>query len=97
MSNLNEFFETQQKEEMKVHNKSKLQNLEEKEKNILISKSHDLRSYLIENVIPILSQGILEVCQKLPEDPVDELARFLMEKSGQVAFKDPSKYNNNKI
>lgn len=82
---------------MLKNNKEKLRNLEQKEKNILISKSQDLRYYLIENVIPILSQGILEVCKKLPEDPVDDLAKFLMEKSGQVAFKDPSKYQHQQI
>jgi len=51
-----------------------------------------LRNYLLDNVVPILSQGILEVCQKLPDDPVDYLAEFLFEKSMQVPFKDPSKH-----
>jgi len=52
-----------------------------------------LKLYLMENVVPILSQGILEICQNTPDDPVDYLAEFLFEKSMQVPFKDPSKYN----
>ena len=58
----------------------------------LEDESRNLRQYLIENVIPILSRGLLEVCKKLPKDPVDELAMFLMENSGQVAFPNPSTY-----
>lgn len=70
-----------------------MQVLKEREKQLLENKSQVIRLYLQENVIPILSQGILEVCQKLPEDPVDFLAEFLFEKSIQVPFKDPTKYN----
>lgn len=91
---INEFYEFLQKEEMRKENNLKKDNLVIKEANVLKSKSKDLQNYLFENVIPILSQGILEICRKCPEDPVDELARFLMEKSVNVAFKDPSKYKN---
>jgi len=69
-------------------------NLEKREAELLDERSKNLKLYLMENVIPILSQGILEVCQKCPEDPVDYLAEFLFERSMQVPFKDPSKYNN---
>lgn len=71
----------------------KMEQLEKKETELLDNRSKNLKLYLMENVIPILSQGILEVCQKCPEDPVDYLAEFLFEKSMQVPFKDPSKYN----
>jgi adenylate kinase len=67
--------------------------LKERERQLLENKSQVIRLYLQENVIPILSQGILEVCQKLPEDPVDYLADFLFSKSINVPFKDPTKYN----
>ena len=66
--------------------------LKERERILLEKKSQVLRNYLLDNVVPILSQGILEVCQKLPDDPVDYLAEFLFEKSMQVPFKDPSKH-----
>jgi adenylate kinase len=55
--------------------------LKDRERKIIEDQSQDLRSYLLDNVIPLLSQGILEVCQKLPDDPVDYLAEFLFERS----------------
>jgi len=70
-----------------------MEELEKKETELLDNRSKNLKLYLMENVIPILSQGILEVCQKCPDDPVDYLSEFLFEKSMQVPFKDPSKYN----
>lgn len=91
---INEFYERQQKKEIEQANDIKKKNLVLKEAEVLKSKSKDLQNYLYENVIPILSQGILEICKRCPEDPVDELAMFLMEKSVNVAFKDPSKYKN---
>jgi adenylate kinase len=70
-----------------------LNELKERERQLLEKKSQVLRLYLLENVVPILSQGILKICQELPEDPVDALADFLFENSSNVPFKDPSKYN----
>ena len=51
--------------------------LKDREKKMLETKSQVLRAYLLHKVIPILSQGILDVCQNLPEDPVEHLADFL--------------------
>ncbi len=59
----------------------KLDELKERERQILETKSQILRQYLAENVIPYLAQGILEICQTLPEDPVQVLSDFLLEKS----------------
>lgn len=67
--------------------------MKDRESKILDEKSQILRQYISENVVPLLTQGILEVCQKLPDDPVDYLAEFLFEKSMQVPIKDPHKYN----
>jgi adenylate kinase len=89
---INEFYEKLQKKEVFQHNKEKIEKLKAEERKELDKRSQDLRHYLSENVIPILSQGIMEICKKCPDDPVDELAKFLMEKSCQVAFNDPSKY-----
>ena len=36
---------------------------------------------LMDNVIPTLTQGLLEVCKVAPEDPVDYLAEFLFKHS----------------
>lgn len=37
-----------------------------------------LREYLLANVIPLVSKGLLEVCAIRPEDPVDYLAEWLL-------------------
>jgi adenylate kinase len=75
-------------------NEEKLKELKERERKLLEKKSEVLRRYLHENVIPILSKGIMEVCKELPNDPVDFLADFLFENSMKVKF-PPTKYKDN--
>jgi adenylate kinase len=57
--------------------KTKFEELKEREKKMLETKSQVLRAFLLQKVIPIMSQGILDVCQNLPEDPVEHLADYL--------------------
>ena len=90
----NEFFEKQKTEEKKRQNLDKLNELKERERKLLEKKSEVLRRYLHENVMPILSKGIVEVCRELPNDPVDFLADFLFENSMKVKF-PPTKYKEN--
>ena len=66
-------------EEQKIE--IQLKNLQEREKKLLERKSEVLRRYLNENVMPILAKGILNVCENMPDDPVDALANFLLENS----------------
>ena len=101
MSNLNlykifrdEFYENQKQADKKDFNAEKLKELKDKERQLLEKKSEVLRRYLHENVIPILSKGIMEVCKELPNDPVDFLADFLFENSMKVKF-PPTKYKDN--
>lgn len=44
---------------------------------LLEARSKPLRNYLMENVIPKLCEGMLEVVKVKPEDPVDYLAEWL--------------------
>jgi adenylate kinase len=37
----------------------------------------------MENIIPVLAEGMLEVCRVLPDDPVDFLSEFVFEHSFQ--------------
>ena len=69
--------------------------LKERERQILENKSQVLRQYLAENVIPYLAQGILEICKTLPEDPVLDLSNFLLEKS--LHIKNQNAIANNYI
>ena len=73
----NEYYDIEKSEVKKKYNEGKSSELEKQEKDLLEKKSEVLRRYLAENVIPVLSKGILYVCKKLPEDPVDELAYYL--------------------
>lgn len=90
----NEFFENQKQEQKKDFNEEKLKQLKERERQLLEKKSEVLRRYLHENVIPILSKGIMEVAKELPNDPVDFLAEFLFDNSLKVKF-PPTKYKDN--
>ena len=45
---------------------------------------------MMENVMPILADGLKEVCSELPEDPVDFLARYLFKYSNEVRQPDPT-------
>ena len=63
-------------EEMK---KTDLEIEKENEIKLLEKKSEVLRRYLSDNVIPILSKGILKICETMPDDPVEALSNFLLE------------------
>jgi hypothetical protein len=51
-----------------------------------------LRKYLDVNLVPILSEGIVELLNDFPEDPVDTLASFLFKNSLKVPNPDPSTF-----
>ena len=62
-----------------VENSYEIQLRKDKEREIqlLEKKTEILRNFLNSNVIPILSKGILNICQNLPNDPVDALCDYL--------------------
>ena len=35
----------------------------------------------MDNVVPHLTEGLIEICKKLPEDAIDHLANFLLERA----------------
>jgi len=51
--------------------------IRESEINIIENKSVALRTYLTDNVMEKLTEGLIETCKVMPEDPVDFLAEFL--------------------
>ena len=91
----NEYYYIEKSEVKKKYNEGKSSELEKQEKDLLEKKSEVLRRYLAENVIPVLSKGILYVCKKLPEDPVDELAYYLFDNAFNAKF-PPHKYKDQK-
>lgn len=89
----NEFFDIEKAEVKERYNKERINNIKEKERKLLEEKSEVLRRYLAENVIPVLSKGILHVCQAIPEDPVDALANYLLDNAFNAKF-PPHKYKD---
>ena len=85
------------KEETKV--KSKLELEKENEFKLLEKKSEVLRRYLSENVLPLLSLGILHVANERPDDPVEALADYLLAKTFEIKKNEENnnEENNNEI
>lgn len=79
----------------KALNKKKLENtnLKDREREILEKRSQILRLYLVENVIPILCEGILEVSKTRPDDPIEILANFLEMKGKEIDMKNQEQKN----
>jgi len=94
--------EAQRKLDEKEHDERKLQEekaklkmeaIKEEEKRLLDVRSQPLRQYLADNVVPILTEGIIQICKDKPADPVDFLAEYLFKRSLQVKQADPGKTN----
>ncbi len=81
-----------------LNNKNKINtnNLKDREREILEKRSQILRLYLVENVIPILSEGILKISHSLPDDPIEELAKFLELKAKEMDVKNEEQKSENK-
>ena len=61
---------------------------------LLEKKSEVLRRYLSENVLPLLSLGILQVATERPDDPVEALADFLLDKTLEMEKNEELKKKN---
>lgn len=46
----------------------------------------------MDNLVPILTDGLIEVCRTQPEDPTDALAEYLFKRSLDVPYPDPCSY-----
>ena len=66
----------------------------ENEFKLLEKKSEVLRRYLAENVLPLLSLGILHVANERPDDPVEALADYLLAKTFEIKKNEDMKENN---
>ncbi|XP_029316095.1 LOW QUALITY PROTEIN: adenylate kinase 7 [Cottoperca gobio] len=55
-----------------------LEEVRQQEEELLEVQSIPLRSYLLEQVTPTLTRGLMECCKARPQEPVDFLAEFLM-------------------
>ena len=83
---INSLNEMMAKQELFDNNiKSRLNELKEKEKILLEKKSEVMRRYLNEKIMPLLAKGILNICENVPEDPVEALANFILDNNYNFA------------
>ena len=84
-------------EESKEKEEEIIKSKEEIEKDnmfkLLEKKSEVLRRYLSENVLPLLSLGILQIATERPDDPVEALADFLLDKTLEMEKEEDKKKN----
>ena len=48
--------------------------------------SLNMRQFLMKYIIPVLTEGMIEVCKVGPNDPVDYLAEYIFKRSAE--FRD---------
>lgn len=53
-----------------------LEEVRQQEEELLEAQSVPIRNYLMEHVMPTLTQGLIECCKAQPQDPVDFLVLF---------------------
>ena len=83
---INSLNEMMAKQELFDNNiKSRLNELKDKEKILLEKKSEVMRRYLNEKIMPLLAKGILNICENVPEDPVEALANFILDNNYNFA------------
>lgn len=68
-------------ERRKALEERRMAELQMQERELLEVRSQPLRNYLMANVIPTLTEGLIEVCKVKPEDPIDHLAEWLIRNS----------------
>uniref|UniRef100_A0A667XQH6 Adenylate kinase 7b n=1 Tax=Myripristis murdjan TaxID=586833 RepID=A0A667XQH6_9TELE len=54
-----------------------LEEVRQQENDLLEAQSLPMRRYLMDNIMPTLTQGLIECCKAQPQDPVDFLAEYL--------------------
>ena len=67
--------------------KRRLDEIKAQEDELLEARSAPLRAYLMKHVIPTLTEGLIETCKVMPNDPVDYLAEFMFRASPAVESK----------
>jgi len=63
---------------------AKAELIKQQERDLLDTRSQPIRQYLMDNLVPFLTQGLIELCKKVPADPVDNLADFLLKKADEI-------------
>ncbi|POM68911.1 Adenylate Kinase [Phytophthora palmivora] len=64
--------------------RARLELLQREEAELLETRAKPLRAYLMDTVLPALTEGMLEVVKVQPTDPIDYLAEFLFRKGQEL-------------
>lgn len=67
-----------------VDEETRQEQLRAQEREILDTRSQPLRQYLADNVVPYLTEGLIEICREIPKDPVAFLADYLEQKGREL-------------
>lgn len=87
-----EHLEKEIRKEKEAYTNSRLERIKEQERELLDTRSQPIRQYLMDNVVPILTEGLIDVCKELPEDPVDYLSEYLFKRCLEVPHPNPTNY-----
>jgi adenylate kinase len=90
--NREDIVEREVRKQKEAYTKQRLEQIKEWERDVLDQKSQPIRQYLMDNLVPILTEGLLEVCKRTPDDPVDYLSEYLFRRSLDVPYPDPTSY-----
>eukprot|EP00826_Nyctotherus_ovalis_P055279 TRINITY_DN7327_c0_g1_i5.p1 TRINITY_DN7327_c0_g1~~TRINITY_DN7327_c0_g1_i5.p1 ORF type:complete len:702 (+),score=267.13 TRINITY_DN7327_c0_g1_i5:447-2552(+) len=82
-----EITEQQLKQQKKIIDEKRTERYQQQEKEMLDSKAGPIRDAIMETIGDILTDGIVDVCVKKPEDPVEHLAKYLFRRSLEVKGK----------
>eukprot|EP01064_Diplonema_japonicum_P037028 TRINITY_DN8574_c0_g1_i1.p1 TRINITY_DN8574_c0_g1~~TRINITY_DN8574_c0_g1_i1.p1 ORF type:complete len:860 (+),score=247.54 TRINITY_DN8574_c0_g1_i1:63-2582(+) len=66
-----------EQEAVTASERERITQVKAQERAMLEARKEPLKQYLMTNVIPVLTKGIIEVCEQRPEDPIDYLADWL--------------------
>ena len=63
---------------------AKLEAIRENERDLLDKRSQPIRQYLMDKVVPHLTEGLINLCKETPDDPTDFLANFLLKRADEL-------------
>ncbi|TMW59418.1 hypothetical protein Poli38472_004487 [Pythium oligandrum] len=63
---------------------ARLEVIQREEAELLESRAKPLRTFLMDTVLPALTEGMLEIVKVQPDDPIDYLAEFLFQKGQEM-------------
>ena len=77
--------ETEKDRQMKEEkDAAKLEQIRENERDLLDKRSQPIRQYLMDKVVPHLTEGLINLCKDVPDDPTDFLANFLLKRADEI-------------